>query len=244
MIEVPSRAIRLFGTDEPVAPSHVLRAGRLTAELEGGNLRYIRFNGVEMIRAVSFVVRDKNWGTYNPAISNLLIAEDLDGFRVSYDAVASDASQEFRYSALIIGRPDGGLRFEGQGHAVTDFLTNRTGFVVLHPITGVAGEPARVEDVDGRVSETRFPDRIDPVQPMMNLRAITHSFAQGASVTCRMEGDTYEMEDQRNWTDASYKTYVRPLARPWPYTIAAGAKLDQAVTLGVTGAPSVLAGRR
>ena len=28
------------------------------------------------------------------------------------------------------------------------------------------------------------------------------------------------MEDQRNWTDASYKTYVRPLALPWPYTLA------------------------
>ena len=23
------------------------------------------------------------------------------------------------------------------------------------------------------------------------------------------------MEDQRNWTDASFKTYVRPLALPW-----------------------------
>ena len=46
----------------------------------------------------------------------------------------------------------------------------------------------------------------------------------------RMEGDTFEMEDQRNWTGASYKTYVRPLALPWPYTLAAGAKIDQAVT--------------
>jgi len=34
------------------------------------------------------------------------------------------------------------------------------------------------------------------------------------------------MEDQRNWTDASYKTYVRPLALPWPYTLATGATLD------------------
>ena len=43
------------------------------------------------------------------------------------------------------------------------------------------------------------------------------------------------MEDQRNWTDASYKTYVRPLALPWPYTLAAGAKFEQAITLTVTG---------
>ena len=27
------------------------------------------------------------------------------------------------------------------------------------------------------------------------------------------EGDIFEMEDQRNWTDASFKTYCTPLAR-------------------------------
>mgnify|MGYP006195238293 CR=1 FL=1 len=43
-------------------------------------------------------------------------------------------------------------------------------------------------------------------------------------------GDVFEMEDQRNWTDASYKTYVRPLALPWPYTLEAGTELEQAVT--------------
>jgi hypothetical protein len=243
MTEAPSRAIRLFGTEEPVTPPRILTAGPLTAEFEAGNLRYIRFDGIEMIRAVSFIVRDKNWGTYNPEITNLLISEDDEGFYVSYDAVTRDDTQEFRYSAVITGKPDGTLRFEGKGQAVTEFLTNRTGFVVLHPVAGVAGHPARIEEVDGRVTDTAFPDIIDPVQPMMNLRAITHSFAPGASVTCRMEGDTYEMEDQRNWTDASYKTYVRPLALPWPYQLAAGSTVDQAVTLTVRGAPRAAAGR-
>ena len=50
-----------------------------------------------------------------------------------------------------------------------------------------------------------------------------------------MEGDTFEMEDQRNWTDASYKTYVRPLALPWPYTLAAGTRLAQSVSLAFEG---------
>ena len=38
MTDAPSRTIRLFGTDEPVAPPRVLRAGPLTAELDAGNL--------------------------------------------------------------------------------------------------------------------------------------------------------------------------------------------------------------
>jgi hypothetical protein len=71
---------------------------------------------------------------------------------------------------------------------------------------------------------------------MMDLRALTHEAAPGLRVTCRMEGDTFEMEDQRNWTDASYKTYVRPLALPWPYTLAAGTAIEQAVTLTISGA--------
>ncbi|MBV8651691.1 MAG: hypothetical protein JO255_09510, partial [Alphaproteobacteria bacterium] len=233
MTEAPSRSIRLFGTDEPVAPVRVLTAGQLSAELESGNLRYIRYGGIEMIRAVSFIVRDRNWGTYNPEITNLAVSETADGFRVSYDAVTKDAAQEFRYSSVITGSADGTLRFAARGRAVNDFVTNRTGFVVLHPIAGVAGEAATVETVDGKTSATTFPDLIEPAQPMMNLRAITHGFAPGATVTCRMEGDTYEMEDQRNWTDASYKTYVRPLALPWPYTLPAGTELEQAVILTV-----------
>ena len=44
----------------------------------------------------------------------------------------------------------------------------------------------------------------------------------GVFATVRMEGDAFEMEDHRNWTDASFKTYVRPLALPWPYVLPAG----------------------
>jgi hypothetical protein len=106
---------------------------------------------------------------------------------------------------------------------------------VLHPIEGVAGAPAEIRHVDGRTVKTVFPAAIDPIQPMMNLRSITHEAAPGVRITCLMEGDTFEMEDQRNWTDASYKTYVRPLALPWPYALKAGEKIDQSVTLTVEG---------
>ena len=58
-----------------------------------------------------------------------------------------------------------------------------------------------------------------------------------------MEGDAFEMEDQRNWLDASYKTYVRPLALPWPYPIRQGERFTQKVTLAIAGSlPAVAAG--
>lgn len=241
MASVPSLAVRLYGTEEEVAPPRVLRAGRLSAELEAGNLRYLRLDGIELLRAVSFIVRDRNWGTYNPEIRDLSIEEQGEAFRVSYLAVAQDEEQEFRYRAVIEGRPDG-LTFSAEGEPAGDFVTNRTGFVVLHA-AGLAGAPVEIEKVDGSVVQDRFPELIDPVQPMMDLRCLTHEAAPGLEVSCRMEGEAYEMEDQRNWTDASYKTYVRPLAKPWPYTLEAGSRIEQSVTVTVSGrAPARPAG--
>jgi D-apionolactonase len=235
MDDIASRSVRLFGTEEPVQEAIILRAGPLSAELEDGNLRYIRFNGSEVLRAISYIVRDKNWGTYRPHILGLQIRQDGETFSVSYEAITSDASQRFRYRARIEGRADGSLSFAAKGEPETNFATNRTGFVVLHPIAGVAGEPCRIEHVDGSIVESKFPALVDPVQPMMDLRGLSHSFAPGLSATCQMEGDTFEMEDQRNWCDASYKTYVRPLALPWPYLLPPGAPVRQRVRLTVKG---------
>ena len=242
MTEAPSRAIMLFGTDEPATETRLLTAGPLTAELDAGNLRYIRHEGREAIRAISYVVRDQFWGTFNPEIRDLEVEETGDRFTVTYTASCSGDGQRFDYRVRITGNPDGALRFEGIGTPATDFLTNRTGFVVLHGVEGISGHPAVVSEVDGQVVETRFPEIIDPKQPIMNIRALTHEVAPGLKVTCTMLGDTFEMEDQRNWTDASYKTYVRPLSLPHPFTLKAGETVEQAVELRFEGtAPAAAA---
>lgn len=238
MKQAPSLAIKLFGTEQEVEPMRTLRAGPLTAEFDQGALRFIRINGVEAIRNIAFVVRDKDWGTYNPDIRNLNIDQSATGFRVSFDAVCKDADQEFHYSAEITGDEDGSLRFSGNGTAITDFLTNRTGFVVLHPVAGVSGFPVEVEHVDGSVVQATFPDLVDPIQPFKDIRSLTHEIQPGLSVICRMEGDTFEMEDHRQWNDASYKTYVRPIGLPWPFTIAESEVLQQSVSLKLIGEPA------
>jgi hypothetical protein len=233
----------LFGTEEPVTPPKLLRAGPLTCELEAGNLRYIRVAGREALRALAFIVRDKDWGTYNPEISNLEVSQESDSFEVSYDARCKDDVQELTYRAKITAARDGSLAFEATGTAVTDFLTNRTGFVILHPIEGVAGEPVEVLHVDGTSERSTFPALIDPTCPFQDIRALTHEVVAGITVTCTMQGDAFEMEDHRNWNDASYKTYVRPLAKPWPYMIKAGETTEQSVRLALEGqVPQVSAG--
>lgn len=234
MTEAAGDTVALYGTEEPVDPPIVLCAGALTAELDAGNLQHIRLGPVEVIRAIPFIVRDRQWGTYNPTIDNLHVDERADGFTVSYRAEAKDERQSFTYRASIEGRSDR-VPFAAEGASADTFETCRTGFVVLHPVKGVAGEPVTIEHVDGSLENGRFPDLIDPIQPMLDLRALTHEAAPGLKVTCRMEGDTFEMEDQRNWCDASYKTYVRPLPRPSPYRLTVGETVRQSVSLTIEG---------
>src|SRR5262245_36324955 len=146
-----SRAIRLFGTEQPSVVGQILTAGPMSVELDAGQLRYLRVGDVEVLRAISFLVRDENWGTYNPAISGLAVDQRGDGFAISYHAVCSRPGQEISFDASIEGRDDGSLLFKATAVPRTDFLTARTGFVVLHPLKGVVGHAVDVEHVDGRI---------------------------------------------------------------------------------------------
>ena len=230
-----SRAMALFGTEEPVDETPILRAGPLSCTLDSGNLRYITIGETEAIRAISMIVRNRSWGTFTPTITGLTIDRQSDRFKVRYHATCSDGVQSLAYDAQIVGRVDGSLDFSVAGEASTDFETCRAGFVVLHGIEGIVGQPVIVEHTDGTLEESRFPALIDPVQPFLDIRALTHEIMAGVRVTCRMEGDAYETEDQRNWMDASFKTYIRPLSRPWPYTLSGGDRLDLKVGLSVAG---------
>ena len=230
-----SKAIKLVGTDAPEPKSRILRAGPLTCEFGNGALRYIRINDVEVLRAIAFLVRDENWGTFTPVIKNLKVKQGRDSFAVSYDATCSDPKRSLTYHADISCDSKGTLSFKADAKPNSDFLTNRTGFTILHPLKGVAGFPVEVEYVDGRKEKSKFPSLINPACPFTGIRSLKHKVSKGLFATCRMEGYAFEMEDHRNWTDASFKTYVRPLAEPWPYVMKAGVAFSQAVTLSFKG---------
>jgi hypothetical protein len=238
-----SRAVRLCGTEQLDPPVRILTAGLLSAELDNGALRYIRFGAIEVLRGIAFLLRDENWGTLSPKIEDLRLDEHASGFSVSYTATCSDAARTLVYQASISGRADGSLSFDVIADPKTDVLTNRTGFIVLHPIDGVAGHPVKILHVDDSEETSTFPRTINPRCPFRDIRALSHEIAPGVWAKCTMEGDAFEMEDQRNWSDASYKTYVRPLTKPWPYTLPKGEKVVQSVRLEITGAVPAAAGR-
>ncbi|MDE0049046.1 MAG: hypothetical protein OXO52_04610 [Rhodospirillales bacterium] len=236
MTTAPSEALKLYGTEQEAPAARTLSAGALTASLDAGKLRWIRYGGTEALRGLAFVVRGSGWETYAPQIANLEIEEGEGGFRVGYDARIESPDGVLAYRADIVADDERRLVFTVEFEPETAFRTSRTGFVALHPVEGVAGEPCAITHGDGTVEETRFPGLIMPLQPFFDISAMRHRVAPGVWLTCRFEGaDPWETEDQRNWTDASYKTYYRPLALPYPYPLAAGERLRQVATLTFEG---------
>jgi len=233
----PSRAIKLFGTELPDAKRRELRAGPISAVFNNGALRYIRYYGEEILRGIAYIVRDKDWGTYAPAIENLSIRQGKHGFIVAYEATCRDKNQAIRYSAEIEAKDDGSLKFSAEGIPLSNFLTNRTGFVVLHPLAATVGRPVEVVHTNGKKEKRKFPKLISPGQPIFEIRSLKHEPLPGVVATVLMEGNKFEMEDHRNWMDASYKTYVCSLLDPWPYTLEKGNSFSQSVTLTVSGKP-------
>lgn len=219
----------LFGTDSKPVASEQIRFGKTEFTFENGAIRHLKLDGVEAIRSIAFLVRDRDWGTLEPQISDERRASEGGFLRISYRARFQSHGATLDVEITIHASGDG-LSMSAAGTADGAFETNRAGFTVLHPINGVAAHPATIEHSDGSVEESQFPELIEPWQPFMDIVAISHGVSD-QTVTCRFSGDTFEMEDQRQWGDASFKTYNRPLALPWPYLIADGARLDQSVEL-------------
>ena len=88
-----------------------------------------------------------------------------------------------------------------------------------------------------RRSKQRSPTSTAPAQPFKDIRALRRWVTPGITARCCLNGDVFEMEDQRNWSDASYKTYVRPLSLPWPYVMEQGIANRQSVELDIKRSP-------
>jgi D-apionolactonase len=212
-----------------------LRAGPVSLTFENGAIRYIRLGDREVLRSVYVAVRDYNWCAISPRLSNLRIESTGDSFRISFNSESRQGEIDFVWRGAIIGESDGRVVFTMDGEARATFRRNRIGFCVLHPIRECAGRACTVEHVDGSITNASFPKFISPHQPFFEIRAISHEVAPGIVAEVRMEGEIFEMEDQRNWTDASFKTYCTPLRIPFPVTVERGTRISQSVTLRLKG---------
>jgi D-apionolactonase len=227
-----------FGT-APLPVGRVLRAGQLTCLYERGQLRYIRWGTVEVLRMIYAALRDENWQTAPFEMENEVVEVEADRFRITYTARYQLGDIRFQGTFRLDGHSDSTLSYQMEGEALSDFWRNRIGLCVLHPVEEYRGKPVRVQHPDGTFESTRFPDSINPHQPFLNVQQLRWRLPAGAEAEVLLEGEVFETEDQRNWSDHSYKTYSTPQVLPKPVLVKSGDRLRQRVELRLLGGSQV-----
>lgn len=235
MTDSPASCWLKNGQPTPSAVPVSLKAGPLSVDFIEGELRYFTVNGVEALRRIYAAVRDGSWNTIAPLRSGMEIVSNEASFSVRYQSEHVDGDVDFVWESRITGTADGTIRWEFDGTARRAFAKNRVGFCILHALETCRGQPCEVEHVSGDLADRTFPTLIAPDQPVRGLHDFRRmKYAAGSwDVELIFEGDSFEMEDQRNWTDASFKTYSTPQRIPLPAKLREGQRVRQAVTIHV-----------
>lgn len=210
-----------------------LRAGDLSMIYESGFLRYIKLGEYEVLRMIYFALRDHNWDT----MPGEIIDEKLDfrerSFSIFYTWKSTSKDFPFYWNVEIKGTPDEQVSFSIEGEAKGDVRKNRTGFCILHSVPENMGKACQITAPDGKVVPGQFPRYISPHQPFLDIQKMEWPLDQFGDAILSFSGDIFEMEDQRNWTDDSYKTYCTPLEKPFPVLLKKGEEVCQRVDLVV-----------
>lgn len=206
-----------------------IEVGPLSLQFEpwSGWLREVRVGGLEAVRAVYCAVRGPDWGTFDPLVEVTRHEVSPEAFWLEWKVEVPGSP--VRWTGTLHGDAQG-LEYRVTVVADTPFETQRTGLCLLHPAEA-AGSACRVLRTDGATQAGSFPARISPHQPYQEIATIEHLVGRGRWVRVAFEGEVFEMEDQRNWTDASFKTYCRPLDWPRPYPLTPGQPFTHAVRI-------------
>ncbi len=231
-----------YGVDKQPSETRELRAGPVTVLLDGIDLRYLRIGPLEVVRRIYVAVRDQNWNTVPGTHRITRIDQERDRFEIIFEVEHKSHDIDFAWQGRIVGSRVGQIRYEMNGVPRSDFRYNRIGLCILHPFRESAGRPYRGQTPQGEVSgilpEMIGPQRFEngyyvPLFPACS--SLTVDLSDRVRASFNFEGDLFEMEDQRNWTDASFKTYCTPLSLGFPHQARKGVGIMQSVTVSVEG---------
>lgn len=205
---------------------------------ERGNLRHISTGNEEILRMIYISVRAKEWLTVNPVISEEELEIRPDSFRINYKAQYKSGEIDFVVRCSLEGSKDDSLIITMEGEALSSFEKNRIGFCILHPVKECSGNVCIITHSNNIPETLKFPQFVSPKRPFTDISSMEWKVAEN---NCRLDfhGDVFETEDQRNWTDASYKTYSTPISFPYPVRILKGEKISQRVELKIEGKSSI-----
>jgi hypothetical protein len=222
--------LTLYGEERAKTIADEIAVGRMSMLFVGGLLDDLAIDGEVLLRAVQFIHRDRYWRRIEPTLEAFESASGPDRYRATWTLrYAGDECDLSVAHVVEVTNSEIAVTAEATAHSPT--VTNRTGFILLHPARETVGRSVDVTHPDGTVTREIFPETLSQHAVLSGIAALAFSGGEGTELTIALSGDVFETEDQRNWTDGSFKTFSRPLSEPVPYRIEPGAPVSQAVCI-------------
>lgn len=214
-----------------------MRAGAVELELDDAVLRHVRIGDTEILEQLYVAVRDEAWNTIPGHTVRKRVRRRADAFDATIELEFRHNPVMFRCRIWVSGEPDGRVTYRIDGRAEGAFTYARIGLNLIHADASYGGRRFVARGARGE-QHGSFPTGVAP-QPIVGgteqplIRAFTELEAAlgGVEVRFVFDGDEFETEDQRNWADASFKTFSTPLDRPLPLRMAAHHELSQSATM-------------
>jgi D-apionolactonase len=234
--QILPREVLLFGSKEYVPTRREIRAGPLSAVLQDGVVRYVKFGETEIVRRLYMALRDQNWNTIPTTYSNWNYNIKANSFRISFTAENKKGDINYRWEGSIVGDGTGQLTFAMRGQVLSGFKKRIIGLCALFPIREYAGLSTTVVRRNNEKLSATFPYYVSSQQPLPGFDDVSEvdCAIDGADVQVKFEGDQFEMEDQRSFTDASYKVYSTWSRRDEPDIVKEGERVDQSISISVS----------
>lgn len=232
----------LFGAEPIAVKPHtpqILHAGPIEVKFEDGELRYWRVGDKEIVRRLYFAVRNKSWATPMPEFSKIDLENGGDSFRIQLAAHCKSSDADYEWTGTITGTKDGKIVFDAEGTPNIDFGSGRIGLCTLFGTESLVGQSFEALNEKGEATAGAFPEFVSPGLVAKQFQTLRYTTSTGMKVSCKLEGSTFDMEDQRNWGDTSFKAYA-PLKYSYP-TAKKGQHEHETITIEVSGAPDVKA---
>ncbi len=209
----------------------------MTGELDAHSawLRDLRCLGQPLLNAVYGAVRDPDWNTVLPDVRVLETHRDGACTTTLLECHARALPVDFKWQTRVTLAPTR-MTYTFSGEALADFDANRVGLCALHGLWQAGA--AVVADQDGLEVRGGFPELIAPHPVFTDLRGLRFALPDGTPVNVQFFGDLFETEDQRNWGDASFKTYCTPLHLKSPRQFKRGDRVEQRLEITVQASPT------
>jgi len=221
------------GSGRSASPLVPLDAGSLQLMFDPvtGWIWEVTLQETEIVQAIYPAIRGDDWATIPYKLTSLHFEEKDGDFVIKYLAETTDEKHPFQFRCTATGSDAGGLLVNFEGEAKAPFQSNRIGLCLLHPAKLCSGLEYKVKSGNGPWAQGEFPKEISANKVQSRIGGLTHEIAPGVPLEITFGGDLFEMEDQRNYSDDSFKTYTTAKGQAQPWQAAPGTKIQHSIQI-------------